>query len=69
MSVDCEIWIDEKTEVGRCTFDQLPRAGDTISLPSDDGQAYRHFRVDSVTHRASGETLSAATYLFVTKDG
>ncbi len=71
MSVDCEVWLDEKKEVGRYVFAQLPRAGDTVSLPDDSGEskgkAYRHFRVDSVTHRAADETLKAVTYLFISK--
>lgn len=68
MSVECEVWLDEKTEVGRFAFAQLPRAGDTISLPGAEDQAYRHFRVDSVTHRAAGMTLKSATYVFVSKN-
>ena len=68
MTVECEVWLDEKTEVGRYAFDQLPRAGDTISLPGAEGEGYQHFRVDSATHRAAGHTLKAATYLFVSKD-
>lgn len=67
MPADCELWLDEKTEIGRHTFDQLPRPGDNVSVSVADGGSYRHFHVDGVTHRAAGETLKAATYLFVSE--
>lgn len=68
MPIECDVWIDEKTEVGRYEFAQVPRAGETISVPHGDEDEYRHFRVDAVSHRATGQVHKAAIYLFVTKD-
>ncbi|WP_336492871.1 hypothetical protein [Methylobacterium nigriterrae] len=67
MANACEVWKDEKTEVGRYEFATLPRPGDTISVPKDSGEGYQHFRVESVTHRASAAAHPAATYLFVSE--
>jgi hypothetical protein len=67
MTVTCDVWKDEKTEVGQYEFATLPRTGDTISVPKGNGESYQHFRVDSVTHRASGGAHPAATYLFVSE--
>lgn len=65
MAVACEVWLNEKTEIGGYEFDHLPRAGDTISIPNGDG--FRHFRVDHVTHRAEGPKHPSGTYLFVSE--
>ena len=67
MTVACDVWKDEKSEVGQYEFATLPRTGDTISVPKGNGEGYLHFRVDSVTHRASGGAHPAATYLFVSE--
>ncbi|MER2266268.1 hypothetical protein [Methylobacterium oxalidis] len=67
MLIMCELWKDEKTEVGSYEFANLPRPGDTISVPTRSGEGYQHFRVESVTHRASGPAHPAATYLFVSE--
>ena len=67
MTVACDVWKDEKSEVGQYEFATLPRTGDTISVPKGNGEGYQHFRVDSVTHRASGGAHPAATYLFVSE--
>ncbi|MDR7040668.1 hypothetical protein J2X36_005455 [Methylobacterium sp. BE186] len=67
MLIVCEIWKDEKTEVGPYEFANLPRPGDTVSVPPQSGEGYLHFRVDSVTHRASSAAYPSATYLFVSQ--
>ncbi|AWN39838.1 hypothetical protein [Methylobacterium durans] len=67
MSIACDVWKDAKTEVGPYEFANLPRPGDTISVPKQSGDGYQHFRVDSVTHRASGAAHPTATYLFVSE--
>ena len=67
MTIASDVWKDEKTEVRQYEFATLPRAGDTISVPKENGEGYQHFRIDSVTHRASGAALPAATYLFVSE--
>jgi hypothetical protein len=67
MTITCDVWKDEKTEVGQYEFATLPRTGDTVSVPKKGADGYQHFRVDSVTHRASGAAHPAATYLFVSE--
>lgn len=66
MSVRCEVWIDEATQLGVFDFAQLPRPGDTVSLPIPSGESFQHYCVETVSHRASGRMHEAATYLFVT---
>lgn len=65
MGIACEVWLNEaEKSIGKFEFDSVPRAGETISLPADDG-SYTHYRVEHVTHRAHDPSKHCATFLFV----
>ena len=66
MGIACEVWMnDSEKAIGKFEFDTVPRTGETVSLPRDDGGQYAHYRVEHVTHRAHGPSEHCATFLFV----
>jgi hypothetical protein len=68
MPFTCELWTSEPDKkVGDYEFDCVPRSGEAVSLPKDDEDAFVHYRVVDVTHRANGPRHPAATYVFVSR--
>lgn len=65
MGIACEVWLNEAEKpIGKFDFDSVPRSGETIALPADEG-SYTHYCVEHVTHRAHGPSEHCATFLFV----
>lgn len=64
----CEVWLgDAERELGTYEFNDVPRCGETISLPAEDGDRFSHYKVDQITHRAAGPQCPSTTYLFVSQ--
>lgn len=66
MPCKCEIWLgDAEKELGTYEFADVPRCGETVSLPVQDSDQFSHYKVDQITHRANSAKQPSVTYLFV----
>ena len=69
MSFTCQILFDNEQVAVERTFLVVPRAGEAINIPAEDGgQATEAFYVQRVIHfpqNAPGDTLSAAVQIHV----